>query len=77
MAGGVYAGHGSWCKGKHYSRSVAVVQRIDYNSEKGGPMPTSHPRITMNPAVLAGKPTVRGMRISVEQIFRSLSSGVP
>lgn len=34
-------------------------------------------RITLNPAVLAGKPTVRGLRISVEQILRSLSAGVP
>jgi uncharacterized protein (DUF433 family) len=34
-------------------------------------------RITLNPAVLAGKPTVRGLRIGVEHILRALSSGVP
>jgi uncharacterized protein (DUF433 family) len=34
-------------------------------------------RIVLNPAVLAGKPTVRGLRISVEHILRALSSGVP
>ena len=34
-------------------------------------------RITLNPAVLAGKPTVRGPRISVEHILRALSAGVP
>lgn len=34
-------------------------------------------RITLNPAVLAGKPTVRGLRISVEHVLRSLSAGVP
>jgi uncharacterized protein (DUF433 family) len=34
-------------------------------------------RITFNAAVLAGKPTIRGLRISVEQILRALSSGVP
>lgn len=34
-------------------------------------------RITFNPAVLAGKPTVRGLRISVEHILRALSAGVP
>jgi uncharacterized protein (DUF433 family) len=34
-------------------------------------------RITLNPAVLAGKPTIRGLRISVEHILRALSSGVP
>ena len=34
-------------------------------------------RITLDPAVLGGKPTVRGLRISVEHIFRALSAGVP
>jgi uncharacterized protein (DUF433 family) len=33
-------------------------------------------RITINPSVLAGKPTIRGMRISVEQILRALAGGV-
>lgn len=33
-------------------------------------------RITVNPAVLVGKPTIRGMRISVEQVLRSLAAGV-
>lgn len=40
-------------------------------------MPTGHDRITADPAVLAGKPTVRGLRIGVEHLFRALSSGVP
>ncbi len=34
-------------------------------------------RITLNPDVLAGKPTVRGLRISVEHILRALSDGIP
>jgi uncharacterized protein (DUF433 family) len=34
-------------------------------------------RIVLNPAVLIGKPTIRGLRISVEHILRALSSGVP
>ena len=33
--------------------------------------------ITIDPAVLVGKPVVRGLRISVEQVLRSLGSGVP
>lgn len=33
-------------------------------------------RITVNPKVLTGKPTVRGLRISVEQILRALASGI-
>ncbi|HMO35661.1 MAG TPA: DUF433 domain-containing protein [Gemmatales bacterium] len=31
--------------------------------------------ITLNPEVLAGKPTIRGLRVGVEQILRSMSSG--
>jgi uncharacterized protein (DUF433 family) len=34
-------------------------------------------RITTNPAVLAGKPTVRGLRISVEQVLRALVERTP
>lgn len=33
-------------------------------------------RITVDPNVLVGKPTVRGLRISVEQILHALASGV-
>jgi uncharacterized protein (DUF433 family) len=34
-------------------------------------------RIAVNPQVLVGKPTVRGLRISVEQVLTSLANGVP
>ena len=34
-------------------------------------------RITIDPAVLVGKPTARRLRISVEQIVRSLAAGIP
>jgi uncharacterized protein (DUF433 family) len=34
-------------------------------------------RITTNGGVLAGKPTVRGLRISVEQILRALAERIP
>jgi len=33
-------------------------------------------RITLDPNILAGKPTIRGIRISVEQILKALSAGV-
>ena len=33
-------------------------------------------RITTDPAVLAGKPVVRGLRISVEHILRALAAGI-
>ena len=34
-------------------------------------------RITFSKDVLVGKPTIRGMRISVEQILRALANDVP
>jgi uncharacterized protein (DUF433 family) len=34
-------------------------------------------RITCDSAVLSGKPTIRGLRISVEHILRALAEGVP
>ena len=33
-------------------------------------------RITIDPKVLVGKPTIRGLRITVEQVLRALSAGV-
>ena len=33
-------------------------------------------RITENPEVMVGKPVIRGMRITVEQILKALGSGV-
>ena len=33
-------------------------------------------RITRNPAVLTGKPVIRGMRISVEQVLKMLARGI-
>ena len=33
-------------------------------------------RITVDPEVLAGKPIIRGLRISVEQILTALAAGV-
>ncbi len=33
-------------------------------------------RITTNPLILTGKPVIRGMRISVEQILKMLSRGI-
>lgn len=33
-------------------------------------------RIVIDPAVLAGKPIIRGLRISVEQILRAKAAGI-
>lgn len=32
-------------------------------------------RITVDPAVLTGKPVIRGLRISVDHVIRSLAAG--
>lgn len=36
-----------------------------------------HERISIDPKVLAGKPCIKGTRISVEHILRELSAGLP
>ncbi len=33
-------------------------------------------RITVNPEVMTGKPTIRGLRITVEQILKALANGI-
>lgn len=33
-------------------------------------------RITVNPDIMVGKPVIRGMRITVEQILKALGGGV-
>jgi uncharacterized protein (DUF433 family) len=35
-----------------------------------------HERIEINPAVMLGKPVVRGTRLTVEQIVRELADGM-
>lgn len=37
--------------------------------------PTLLDRITVDPRILAGKPVVRGLRISVEQLLKALAAG--
>jgi len=33
-------------------------------------------RITINPDVMVGKPTIRGLRITVEHILQAMASGI-
>ena len=33
-------------------------------------------RITIDPKIMVGKPTVRGLRITVDQILRALAAGI-
>ena len=34
-----------------------------------------HPRIELNPAIMLGKPVIRGTRITVELILRNIAEG--
>jgi uncharacterized protein (DUF433 family) len=36
---------------------------------------TRHPRIVVNPAIMVGKPTIKGTRVTVELILEKLSLG--
>ncbi len=40
-------------------------------------MPKIAERIEADPNVLGGKPTIRGLRISVEQVLKALAAGIP
>ena len=33
-------------------------------------------RITINPEIMIGKPTIRGLRITVDQILKALAAGI-
>jgi len=68
---------------RYTDRSKADVERASkdrrYNlkeSRKMGDTEKLLSRITINPEIMVGKPTIRGMRITVEQILRALSGGV-
>jgi uncharacterized protein (DUF433 family) len=39
-------------------------------------MPTVHERVVSDPAIMVGKPTIRGTRIPVEHILRQLGIGM-
>ncbi len=34
-------------------------------------------RVTVDPKIMVGKPTIRGLRITVEQVLKALAAGVP
>lgn len=38
-------------------------------------MPAAHERITLDPAILVGKPVIRGTRIAVEFVIELLAEG--
>jgi uncharacterized protein (DUF433 family) len=42
---------------------------------KRTPMMTEHPRIALDPDVLAGKPVIRGTRLSVEFVIGLMADG--
>ena len=36
---------------------------------------SEHPRIEIDPAIMAGKPVIRGTRVTVEQVLRECARG--
>ena len=40
-----------------------------------GPMIRTFSRITVNPAVMGGRPCIRGMRVTVSMVLNQLASG--
>lgn len=38
-------------------------------------MNPSHPRIEIDPAIMGGKPVIRGSRVTVEQVLRECARG--
>jgi uncharacterized protein (DUF433 family) len=36
----------------------------------------AHPRIEINPAIMRGKPVIRGARVTVEQLVRECARGL-
>ncbi len=52
---------------------VGVPQLEWYDHIMDQPLP-GFPRLTVNPAKLGGKPCVRGLRLSVQDILRALAS---
>jgi len=52
---------------------LKIVVRKEKNKMKNQ---TLLGRITVNPKVMVGKPTIRGLRITVEQILRALANGI-
>jgi uncharacterized protein (DUF433 family) len=59
---------------------AAIAQRRWVEYDLGDPrgacaMATEHPRIALDPTVLAGKPVIRGTRLSVEFIIGLLAKG--
>jgi uncharacterized protein (DUF433 family) len=56
-----------------------VYRRTDCQSNRRKPagiFMTRHERIEVNPAIMFGKPVIKGTRITVEQILRKLASGM-
>lgn len=56
-------------RSKYYQRKTVGTKTLNMDT-------TLLSRITTNPSILTGKPVIRGMRISVEQILKMLARGI-
>lgn len=54
---------------------MSPIWAICYSSGSEGQKAMNHDRIVLDPAILAGKPVIRGTRLSVEFIIGLLADG--
>ena len=54
---------------------ASICYCTSFNTSIRGECAVSYPRISANPAVMMGKPCIKGTRITVELILRKLGAG--
>lgn len=76
-AGGRCQDYSAIAKGQvalYYRRDLGETRAVDSETEKPKLM-AEHPRITLAPDILAGKPVIRGTRLAVEFIIGLMAEG--
>jgi uncharacterized protein (DUF433 family) len=61
--------------GKPMSHGKAFSANVIAKGERRPPMTIEHSRITLDPKLLAGKPVIRGTRLSVEFVIGLMADG--
>ncbi len=67
--------HRGSCSTPEYRRFARALPHRIPGSQRRGPTLQDHPRIAPDPARLAGKPVIRGTRLTVEFIVGLLAEG--
>lgn len=55
---------------------LGAVGPLSYLSHMEAPVSAAHPRITLDPNICHGQPTVRGLRYPVQNVLEYLASGM-